>query len=79
MQSLVVAARDRLGHLLHVASLALEKAVEIEARSVGNRACSTLKAGKVRGEMGIEVLKRGCDQSRNAIRVFELTWLLTTR
>lgn len=38
-----------------------------EAALVENR---ELGAGKVQGEMEIEALKRQCDQSRNATRVF---------
>ena len=79
MQSLIVATEDRLGHLLHIASLALEKTMEIEACRVGYRACGALKAGKIRSEMGIEVFERRVDQRRDATGVFELTSSLTTR
>jgi hypothetical protein len=73
VEPLVLAARHGFGHLLQVAPSALEQAMQIEACCVFDRAGATLEAGKVRGEMGIEVLQRGGDQSGNAIRVLELT------
>jgi hypothetical protein len=73
VQSLVPAARDGLGHLLDVASLALEQAMHIEARGVFDRAGEALETRKVRREVGIEVRERGSDQRGKAIRVFELT------
>jgi len=71
--SLVPAARDGLGHLLDVASRALEQAMHVEARGVFDRAGEALETRKVRREVGIEVRERERDQRGNAIRVFELT------
>lgn len=73
VQSLVVAARDGLGHLLHVPAVALEQTLQIQARSLFDRAGNALEASKVRRKLGIEVRERGSDQRSNAIRVFELT------
>jgi hypothetical protein len=53
--------------------VALEQAMQIEARSVFDRAGEALEARQVRREVGIEVRERGSDQRSNAIRVFELT------
>jgi hypothetical protein len=47
--------------------------MQIEARSVLDRAGEALEARQVRREVGIEVCERGSDQRGNAIRVFELT------
>lgn len=73
VEPLIPAAGHGLGHLLHVAPMALEQAVQIETCGVFDRAGTTLKAGKIRDEVGIEVRERGSDQRGNAIRVFELT------
>lgn len=53
--------------------------MQIKVRSVFERARGTLETGKVLREVDIEMLKRGDDQSINAIGVFELASNLTTR
>ncbi len=73
----VPAARHGFGELFPVAPSALKQAVQIEAGWVFDRAGTTLEAGKVRGEVGIEVRGRG--QSGNAMRVFELASYSSTQ
>jgi proline dehydrogenase len=70
VEPLVVAARDGLGHLLHVAPPALEQAVEIQKRGVLDRARDALEAGKVRRKVEIEVRKRRSNRRSNVMRVF---------
>jgi hypothetical protein len=53
--------------------VALEQTMQIEPRSVFDRAGKALKARQVRRKVGIEVRERGSDQRSDAIRVFELT------
>jgi len=53
--------------------MTLEQAIQIEARSLFDRAGTTLEAREIRREVGIEVRECGGDQRGNAIRVFELT------
>lgn len=73
VESLVMAARHGFGHLLHIAPVALEEPMQVEARCVFDRAGAALEASLVGCEVGIEMSQCGCDQASNAIRVFELT------
>jgi len=61
MEPLVVAACHLFGHLLHVAPVTLEQAVEITFGRVFNRAGLALKAAQVGPEMVVKMGKRRLD------------------
>jgi hypothetical protein len=70
--------RNDFGHLFHVGLVRLKQSPDVAHRRPIDRARGAAKAGNIRGEVGFKVLQGGADDSSNAIRVFELAWLLTT-
>jgi len=58
MEPLVVAARHLLSHLLHVAPVTLEQAMEVTFGGVLNRAGPALKTGQVGAEMVVKMDER---------------------
>ena len=69
-----MAACHLLGHLLHIAPVTLEQAVEVAFGRVFNRAGPALKAVQVRVEMVVEMGERRLDQPANAFGILRPSW-----
>ena len=74
MEPLVVAACHLLGHLLHVAPVALEQAMEVAFGRLFNRAGLPLKAVQVGGEVVIKMSECRLDQVANASGILRPSW-----
>ncbi len=73
-----MATRDLLGHLLHVAPLALKQAMEVAFGSVFNGAGPALKARQVGVEVVFKVGECRLDQSGNAFGILRPSWKFKT-
>ena len=69
-----MATRDLLGHLLHVAPLALKQAMEVAFGSVFNGAGPALKARQVGVEVVCKVGECRLDQFMNAFGILRPSW-----
>lgn len=74
VKPLVVATRHLFGHLLHVAPVALEQAMEVTFSGIFNRAGPALKTGQVGAEVVIEMGECRLDQSANAFGILRPSW-----
>ena len=74
MEPLVVATCHLLGHLLHVAPVALEQAVEVAFGRVFNGAGLPLEAAQIRAEMVVKMGERRLDQAAYAFGILRPSW-----
>ena len=74
MEPLVVATGHLLGHLLHVAPVTLEQAMEVAFGRIFNRAGPALKTGQVGAEVVVKMAERRLDQAANAFGILRPSW-----
>ena len=74
VEPLVVATSHLLGHLFHVAPVALEQAVEVAFGRLFNRAGLPLKAVQVGVEVVVKMGERRLDQAVNAFGILRPSW-----
>jgi hypothetical protein len=74
VKPLVVAPRHLLGHLFHVAPVALKQAVEVTLGGILDRAGPALKTGQIGAEMIVKVDQCRPDELGNAFGILRPSW-----